>query len=258
MQYRFKMHYPFIMMIGCAAIMLLHGASCSLFPNAVVEMLAKNKEHKRQANTQIQCINNQLNIYFQGNTSQFVTNCKAAATEEVELDFSDRESVQEHITRFFTVFCDPECGNAVNDAYRRCDAYTPGAEDLNIDLCGINQNGIECYLLYGRGLDLISTEANCYNAYVSSDVCTCRSQLLSGIAEQGCCVDAYHDFIAGLSGAYNPQALYRACNVNRPAGCNNSPFLPESSSTTATTWRSGPDHLLAFTAIMTAIIPILI
>ena len=93
MQYSFKMHYPFIMMIGCAAIMLLHGASCSLFPNAVVEMLAKNKDHKRQANTQIQCINNQLNNHFQGNTSQFVTNCKAAATEEVELDFSDRESV---------------------------------------------------------------------------------------------------------------------------------------------------------------------
>ena len=197
MQYSFKMHYPFIMMIGCAAIMLLHGASCSLVPNAVVEMLAKNKDHKRQ---EIQCINNQLNIHFQGNTSQFVTNCKAAATEEVELDFSDRESVQEHITRFFTLFCDPECGNAVNDAYRRCNAYTPGTEELNIDLCGINQNGIECYLLYGRGLDLISTEANCYNAYVSSDVCTCRSQLLSGIAEQGCCVDAYHDFTVAYPG----------------------------------------------------------
>lgn len=106
------------------------------------------------------------------------------------------------------------------------DVALPGTEELSIGLCGTNNNGDVCYQLYGIGLDLISSEANCYNTYVSSRTCTCRSTLMNGVARQGCCINVYHDFISGLN-SYSPNVLYRECNVNRPGDCNNSPLLQE-------------------------------
>ena len=224
-------------------MILFHSAKCSLFPTEVVDMLTSAEhanDYKRQSNSQLQCVNNLLNDHFQGNTSQFVADCKSIATDETELDFSNTASVQVHISRIYKTFCVPECGNVVNDAYRRCQVYSnlpPGTEDLNVALCGKKETGISCYLLYGRGLDLITTESQCYNTYASTDVCTCRSQISAGVAEQGCCLDAYHDFIEGLSNTYNPNSLYSACNVDVPRGCNNSPL-----STAATTQPTTPNR----------------
>ena len=111
----------------------------------------------------------------------------------------------------------------------------PGTERFNIDLCGTNQEGDTCYELYGDGLQLVTSERSCYETYISSDVCRCHSTLVNGVAEQGCCIDAYHDFISGLAGAYRPRpTLYSGCNVNAPAGCNNSPI------TSTTTSNSSP------------------
>ena len=131
------------------------------------------------------------------------------------------------ITRVYSILCIPECGNAIHDAYRECqvfDSLTPGTEEFNVALCGKQESGTSCYLLYADGLDLIRTEANCYNNYVNTGSCTCRSALTAGVAEQGCCLDAYHDLVEELPNAYNPDSLYDACNVDAPEGCNNSPL----------------------------------
>ena len=150
----------------------------------------------------------------------------------MELDLSNP---QPQIDSFYSLYCIPECGDTINEAYDECDAYRdllPGTERFNIDLCGTNQEGDTCYELYGDGLQLVTSERSCYETYISSDVCRCRSTLINGVAEQGCCIDAYHDFISGLAGAYRPRTLYSSCNVVAPAGCNNSPVGSSVSSPT--------------------------
>ena len=106
-------------------------------------------------------------------------------------------------------------------------------EKLIVDLCGTNEDGIKCFRLYGKGLDLLQTEASCSQTLTSSGVCTCSSDLREGVEEQGCCIDAYYDFISGLpSATYSPRALYRGCNIDFPTeGCNNSPVLLSSAPT---------------------------
>ena len=253
---------PLPIAILCTAAVLLHGASCHLFPQAITNSLTSIK-HKRQAipDSVVQCVSNELDAAFSGNNSRFVLDCKSAAIDEVEVSM-DSSVLQSIITKIYRTFCNPECGKVVLDAYNECgyfDAALPGTEELSIGLCGTNNNGDVCYQLYGIGLDLVSSEANCYNTYVSSRTCTCRSTLMSGVARQGCCINVYHDFISGLN-SYSPNVLYRECNVNRPGDCNNSPLaqaqeiptLPptntasRTASTTATDTRSSSSSQVFF------------
>ena len=219
---------PLSIAILCTSAILLHGASCHLFPQAITNSLTSIK-HKRQAipDSVVQCVCNELDAAFSGNNSRFVIDCKSAAIDEVEVS-TDSSVLQSIITKIYRTFCNPECGKVVLDAYNECgffDAALPGTEELSIGLCATNNDGDICYQLYGLGLDLVSSESNCYNTYVSSRTCPCHSTLLSGVAQQGCCINVYHDFISGLN-SYNPNALYRGCNVNRPGDCNNSPLAP--------------------------------
>ena len=111
----------------------------------------------------------------------------------------------------------------------------PGSEAFNVGLCGTNEDGNQCYQLYGDGLTIQRTEASCYNTYISMGVCTCQIALTEAVQRQGCCLDGYHDFLSGLgpSAPYSPSVLYNACNVNRPAGCNNTIAASDSSSSTS-------------------------
>ena len=224
--------------ILCSSLVLYHSASCHLVPDAVASMLTygdnghNTTEYKRQTNSQLQCVSDRLDAVFQGNDASYVSGCKSIATSELELN------PQPQINSFYSLYCIPECGNAINEAYDECGAHRdllPGTERFNIDLCGTNQEGDTCYELYGDGLQLVTSERSCYETYISSDVCRCRSTLINGVAEQGCCIDAYHDFISGLAGAYRPRTLYRGCNVNAPAGCNNSPITSTTTSRDTTT-----------------------
>ena len=58
------------------------------------------------------------------------------------------------------------------------------------------------------------------------------------MAEQGCCINALQNFINSLDiSNYNVGEVYDACNIDLPAGCNNSP-LQTSSSLPQASWIS--------------------
>ncbi|CAI8045013.1 hypothetical protein GBAR_LOCUS24911 [Geodia barretti] len=204
-----------------------HEANCSTFLH---ERLITAKVHKRQTPGENQCIEEKMDAYFQGNTSVFCDQLQYAALEEVEFDLDMRAELQQQLELSFGFYCNPECGIVINDVLNECGVYsTPGIEKFNVDLCGTNENGTKCYRLYGKALDSVTTEASCYQTLTSSGKCNCSSDLRDAVEEQGCCIDAYYDFI---SNAYSPRALYEGCNEDFPTdGCNNSP-LPYSGSPT--------------------------
>lgn len=215
------MHPSAIIMLTFMAV--FYGANCNIFLH---EGLTGTKQHQRQTPSQVQCIAEKIDSYFPGNTSSFVVTCAYQAVQRVQLDLSSGAALQQQLEPFYNAYCNRECGNAINDAYNECGAYAsvfPGTERLNVALCGTNNEGTKCYLLYGKAFDLIETERDCYTA-LSSRGCTCQSDIQAGVEEQGCCIDAYYDFISGLTGTYSPRALHSDCNVNFPTdGCDNSP-----------------------------------
>ena len=221
--------YPSTIIL-CAAAVLLHGVSCHLF-SAVLNPLTKadhfKDNHKRQSIAQLQqCITAGVTAALQGNSSSFVSRCTLAATEQVTFDpFSS--SAQSQANEIFSSFCIPQCGNVIQDVYEDCgyfDVTIRGNERLLAGLCGTNENGEVCYTLYSDAIDQIRSERDCYVDNRATGQCTCRPLLVSGVSEQGCCIDVYHDLVSVQSNDYNPSGLYSTCNVDRPEDCNNSPI----------------------------------
>ena len=165
-----KMLSPLFILTATA---LLHGVSCHLFPQAVLNQLVTNvelatKQYKRQTtNEMVPCISDKLDAAFRGNTSSFVSECKSAAREEIDLSSVDNfntSNFQSLVSSIYRTFCVRDCGDVVLDAYNDCglfDVGLPGTKELNIGLCGTNENGILCYKLYGEGLTFIKTELSC-------------------------------------------------------------------------------------------------
>lgn len=218
--------YPSTIML-CAAAVLLHGVSCHLF-SAVLNPLTNadhfKDNHKRQSIAQLQqCVTAGVTAALQGNSSSFVSSCTLAATEGITFDTPSQSQINE----IFSSFCIPQCGNVIQDVYEDCgvfDVSVPGTERFLAALCGTNENGEVCYTLYSDAIDQIESESVCYVNNRATGQCNCQSLLVSGVSEQGCCIDAYHDLISAQSGTYNPSGLYSTCNVDRPADCNNSPI----------------------------------
>lgn len=230
------------------AAVLLHGVSCYLFPQAVLNLNGDGaleasptefQRGKRQANIEeavagiTQCISKKLDTTFAGNNSRFVSDCKSAATQELKMDSLD--DLVSQVTNVYSSVCVPECGDAILKAYKDCgyfDIVFPGTEEFTIAMCGTNDNGNMCYKLYGKGIALTSRESICYVSYNSLGKCNCQSELSDAVEQQGCCINAYHKLNNGLGLlAYNPDDLYDdICKVNLPkSGCNNSPLKASSS-----------------------------
>ena len=258
-----------ILVLGlCLALAFVHGASSQLVPESVVTTLIEQdnstQKYKRQTTAQLQCVSNRLDVIFRGNNASFVSQCKSVAVAQVQLDVSNPSRAQAQISPFYRAYCNHECGDAINDAYNECGAYSSapaGTETLNIGLCGTNEDGNICYQLYGDGLTIVRTEASCYNTYISRRVCTCRSALSEAGDRQGCCLDVYHNFISGLGpSAYNPSVLYNACNVGRQSSCTNNPFFVPTAPRPTTADDSDSDSsnsssgATSFTSTVTAII----
>ena len=228
------MHSTLVILLSAAV--LLRGISCHLFPLAVFEKLTGmelSNQYKRHANTYaiVQCVNDKVDAAFRGNTSRFASYCKSILTRDEDLDFSNTLRLQSQITVIYNIFCIRDCGDVILEAYNDCrvfDAELPGSEELSVGLCGTNLNGDICYQLYGRGIDLVSTELSCYRNYTSLGVCSCQFDLSDAVDEQGCCINLYHNFFSGLN-RYNPDELYDKCNVTRPSSCNNSPLTKSGS-----------------------------
>ena len=215
--------------ILCAAVVLFHGVSCHLF-SAVLDPLTKvghSNDYKRQSVAQLQeCVSARINAALSGNiyTPSFISNCRLAARQLITTSSS---SAQSQINEIFSSFCIPQCGNVIQDVYEDCgyfDVTLPGNERFLAGLCGTNENSEVCYTLYIDAINQISSERDCYVNNRTTGQCTCLSLLVSGVSEQGCCIDVYHDLVSVQSNGYNPSGLYSTCNVDRPEDCNNSPI----------------------------------
>ena len=101
------MHWSLIIL---TATVLLHGVSCHLFPQAVLNQLVTNvefpKQYKRQTtNELLGCVSDKLDVAFRGNTSSFVSECKSVAREEIDLsDILDTSNLTSLITSIFRTF----------------------------------------------------------------------------------------------------------------------------------------------------------
>ena len=240
-----------------SAVLLLHGVSCSLFAANVlkaVDLLASHskviKDYKRQ-NVDEECIEDKLD------TPEIDRECEVVALEEEELNIPvivDEETIaqlQPTFNTIFSVFCKPECGNAILDAFIDCGTFDemPGIIDLFAGLCGTNENGEKCYERFVSALEHVQSEAQCYDDYLDTRTCTCAAELREAVGLQGCCLDTYHNFIRDTLESldydidYQPRDLYEDCDINLPGGCNNSPI------------SSSVPLVSTITAVMAALIP---
>ena len=109
------------------------------------------------------------------------------------------------------------------DAFTDCEFFAAGQVQYLMDLCGTNDNGTKCYEMFLKASRLISTQRSCN---IIARMCSCKS-IREGVAEQGCCINAIHNFIPTLVNyrGYNPSEIYESCDVQLPErGCNNSPL----------------------------------
>ena len=219
------------------------GASCYRFPRpqAILNRLLANHPHskdiiihKRQTNSD-ECVDDDLE------SADVDSVCRLTAQEEEQLDFDDELS-QSSVDIVFREFCKPECGNAVLAAFIDCEAFEDESIALFVGLCGTNQNGEQCFQRFTSALDFVSdTELSCFVNSTNSGECDCKSELSQVVEEQGCCLDAYHDFTTEVLDSegirYIARELYNDCDVNLPGGCNNSPISSDNSPTSS---NNGP------------------
>lgn len=212
-----------------ATMVLLDGVSSHLFQRAIPHVLTKyimTKDYKRQ----IECAYDKFDDAFQRSNSSFVSDCKSWTLEDTEIDFTTNDNSSFRL-QIFHMFCTPECGKVFLEVLYKCGYFEEflGFKDLLVGLCGTNQNGDSCYqMLHGNTIDIIES---CYESYLAIDVCNCQSELLERVKEQGCCLNVYHNFLAGIGNFVKLDKFYDTCNVLLPTGCNNSPlgigFVPQ-------------------------------
>ena len=194
----------------CTATLLLHGVSCHLFPQAVLEKLTNrgtSKLHKSQLDleTVYQCTLDKFDHAYQGNDSHFVTECN-----------------QSTINAGFLTLCVPKCGDVLLDAYEDCGLFnSPDERKYLAALCGSNGNGDFCYELFLDSMVFLSAAVPCFPG-----TCNCNS-LSEGVGRQGCCIDALNDLVNTMADdlrGFSLDRVYSECNIAPVAGCDNSPL----------------------------------
>ena len=224
-----------IIVLGLLAISL-HGACSSFFlqkyfPN--YSPLSDTRHQKRQSPV-LQCVYNRFDEFFNGNTSQFVQDCRAVISSlgdelpEDDIEPDDDEAIQNEFDATFRLVCIPDCGNAILQASEEC-SYLSGPEiQYARSLCGTNSNEEFCFESIVDSINFFEVEFNCSFAYVLFEICECQSELELGVANRGCCVNTLHDYLRneGIFQQidYNPADIYDACGVDLPGSCNNSPL----------------------------------
>ena len=219
------------------ATVLLDDVSGNDFPPAISHIQKRSTDPPRyKPHDTEQCVDDKLDTAFSGDNSNFVLNCKSSARRLIDLVDTSYIYSQSTITSMFNTFCNPECGNAIIDAFNDCEYFEEtgvyNLKDFLIGLCGTNQNGDICYEIYSSAYSQLHTEQNCHiSISYSYTQCTstCRSTLSQGVRVRGCCLNAYHNYVTNSGwnyyyNSYDPSDLYDACNVDLPTGCNNSPI----------------------------------
>ena len=213
----------------CTAIVLFHGVSSHLFPQTYLDQVTNvgdSKMYKRQADDDddmlVQCALDRFNAFYQGNNSNFVSQCRFIFSPE--FDFLSGTN-----TSTFCTFCIPDCGNVVIDALAACGASRE-VTSLFASLCGSNENGNTCYEIFAGTINLLSSALSCSGGAE----CDCSS-ISEEVTRQGCCIVAFNANINNLDDEvfgqdFDLNDVYDMCNIDVPEReCNNSPLSGSSS-----------------------------
>ena len=211
----------------CTAMVLFHGIHCHLFPQVILGQVGASKVNKRQADDDdmlVQCALEKFNTFYQGNTSNIVSQCRSIFTSGLDFVSDDDSAVLD-----FRTLCMPECGNVVIDAFIACGA---SREDGNTvaAFCGSNDDGDTCYEIYSGSIDLLGNALSCS----AETGCDCGS-ISEEVRRQGCCIVALNDNVNRQDDSvfgedFDLNKVYANCNIDVPErGCNNSPLSGGSS-----------------------------
>ena len=215
-----KMSLSLVFLCTAVTVVLFHGVNCHLFPQALLKHATNveaTKVYKHQIDDGemlLQCALERFNAFYQGNTSNFVSQCRS-----IFIFGADPSAVN-----IFRTFCIPDCGNVVLDAFVDC-GISREERNTAAGLCGSNENGDTCYELISGGVDLLINALSC----AQQTECNCGS-ILEEVERQGCCIVDINDHINRQSDSlfgvdFDLGEVYDNCNVDVPErGCNNSPL----------------------------------
>ena len=194
-----------------------------IHPRTAYRKLKKLDTNKRQTPEQDQCVDAKI----EENLSNSECMKRAGELESViDAVLADTEDDQGVVNAAFQLFCLPECGTIFLEAEDECGVLDVDSRNLFVGLCG-NNNGTPCYEYFYEALEFSQTSIVCYFNATLGFPCQCRSQLLSAVGEQGCCINVYQDLAQAIAEErfiYRPDELYGFCDVRQPNDCNNSPL----------------------------------
>ena len=212
----------------CTAMVLFHEVSSHLFPQTYLDQVTNigdSKVYKRQADDDedmlVQCALDRFNTFYQGNNSNFVSQCRSFFSSEFDL--------LSGTTSTFRTLCIPDCGNVVIDAFTACGASREETRSAAA-LCGSNENGNTCYEIFAGTVNLLNSALMCS----IGTGCDCSS-ISEEVTRQGCCIVNYNEIINNLDDEalgqdFDLNDVYDMCNIDVPEReCNNSPLSGSSS-----------------------------
>ena len=196
-----------------------------IHPRTAYREMKKLDTNKRQTPEQDQCVDAKIEEKFNNSECE-----KSAGDIESVIDaiLAETEDDQGVVNAAFQLFCLPECGTIFLEAEDECGVLDADSRNFFVSICGNNQ-GTPCYEYFDEAIEFLQPSIVCYFNATLGFPCQCRSQLLSAVGEQGCCINVYQDLaqaIADDSGGFNyrPDELYGFCDVRQPNDCNNSPL----------------------------------
>ena len=109
-----------------------------------------------------QCVIETFDAHFEGNNSTFATICRDFVYSFESDSIPDFfNSYQTEINSFSPVFCVPDCGSVLFDAFEDCEFFSTAQRQYLTDLCGMNENGDNCYELLYEAFVLATVERGC-------------------------------------------------------------------------------------------------
>jgi hypothetical protein len=198
------------------------GISSSIPDLVGLDLLPRADRQADVTSPQEQCVLDRFDAeFFDGGDAQLARACReyiTSAQRQLRPNFTD-PNYQNEANREYGTLCIPECGTFLLEAFQECDFFHPKLIVYLRDLCGTNSNGDKCYEIIVKSALHTGVELSC-----DADTCDCKKALTEGVEEQGCCINAVHEYLVDFRIETNPRQLYEACDVELPDNCGNSPL----------------------------------
>lgn len=128
----------------------------------------------------------------------------------------------------FPIFCRPDCGQAIVDAWQSCNVFDEIEQfgNLLIGMCASNEEGDVCYTAYNELIQYLNTATTCGAALAPvGAMCStqCRDATREIVDDYGCCVNVPLLFDSNGSEAF--ARVFFRCGVTRPGVCTTNAFF---------------------------------